>query len=363
MKRADQDHRDIFGAESDEEPEQNVPSGGENAGDGGDDAIGGDDAGGGKDAGGEAPLPSVPRREVNPEELAAAPRPRKKKAVPRDGDGAGPTPGGDDYVEDDEETQPSGAALARSQVDAQIEAALKPSKRRSRRRHAGEDDLEMIADEEVSSLRADMISAADEDEEAKRLKQPATAKLRLLPTVMNTLQKTHLQQAILDNNLLEGVKRWLEPLPDKSLPALNIQRQLFSVLESMSIDTISLKMSGLGRVVVFYSLSNRVETQIRRTAEHLIEVWSRPILKRSASYRDRHVVQAEWHQDSPHNVSSQLSAVQPDNSARRNVLIPPSVSTGFQVAPRNQVGGGTDVGRQSRVANHQRCVPLVLTPV
>ena len=143
----------------------------------------------------------------------------------------------------------------------------------------------------------------------------------------SVLTRTHLQQAILDNNLLEGVKRWLEPLPDKSLPALNIQRQLFAVLESMTIDTISLKMSGLGRVVVFYSLSKRVETQIRRSAEHLIEVWSRPILKRSASYRDRHVVQAEWHQDSPYNPSSQLASAHVDNSGRRNVGIPASVST------------------------------------
>ena len=75
----------------------------------------------------------------------------------------------------------------------------------------------------------------------------------------------------MDNNLLEGVKRWLEPLPDRSLPALNVQKELFGVLETMTIDTISLKMSGLGRVVVFYTLCKRVEPSIRRTAEHLVE--------------------------------------------------------------------------------------------
>lgn len=74
----------------------------------------------------------------------------------------------------------------------------------------------------------------------------------------------------MDNNLLEGVKRWLEPLPDKSLPALNIQRQFFAILEKMQIDTISLKMSGLGKVVVFYSMCPRVEAPIRRSAYHLI---------------------------------------------------------------------------------------------
>lgn len=167
-----------------------------------------------------------------------------------------------------------------------------------------------------------------------------------------------MQQAILDNNLLEGVKRWLEPLPDRSLPALNIQKQLFGVLESMSIDTISLKMSGLGRVVVFYSLCKRVEPAIRRSAEHLVEVWTRPILKRSASYRDRHVAQAEWNQHSPHNQSSQLTeAAFATDKTRRHVGIPQAITTGFQVAPRNRVAGSTnDHEHQSRLANHQRYV-------
>lgn len=168
----------------------------------------------------------------------------------------------------------------------------------------------------------------------------------------------------MDNNLLEGVKRWLEPLPDRSLPALNIQRQLFGVLESMSIDTISLKMSGLGRVVVFYSLCQRVEPPIRRVAEHLVEVWTRPILKRSASYRDRHVDQAEWHQNAPHNPSSVLTeAAFLTDKSRRHVGIPQSVSTGFQVAPRNRVAGSAeDHEHQSRLANHQRYVATLTQP-
>lgn len=177
------------------------------------------------------------------------------------------------------------------------------------------------------------------------------------------LCRTHLQQAIMDNNLLEGVKRWLEPLPDRSLPALNIQKELFGVLESMSIDTISLKMSGLGRVVVFYSLCKRVEPPIRRIAEQLIETWTRPILKRSASYRDRHVAQADWHQNSPQNQSSHLTeAAFATDKTRRHVGIPPSVTTGFQVAPKNRVAGSSnDHDHQTRLANHQRYAQERLT--
>ena len=81
--------------------------------------------------------------------------------------------------------------MIRANVDARIDAALKSGKRRSTRRRqtAGEDELEIMADEEVSALRSDMMAAAEEDEEAKRYKQPATSKLRLLPRVVSTLQK------------------------------------------------------------------------------------------------------------------------------------------------------------------------------
>lgn len=37
-------------------------------------------------------------------------------------------------------------------------------------------------------------------------------------------------QSIVDNELLSAVKVWLEPLPDKSLPALDIQNALFDIL-------------------------------------------------------------------------------------------------------------------------------------
>ena len=50
-------------------------------------------------------------------------------------------------------------------------------------------DLDVLADEEVAALRREMVMAADDDEEANRLKKPAVAKLRLLPRVVQTLQK------------------------------------------------------------------------------------------------------------------------------------------------------------------------------
>ncbi len=82
--------------------------------------------------------------------------------------------------------------------------------------------------------------------------------------------------------------KWLEPLPDRSLPALDIQKEFFPTLRKMDfIDKDVLKDSKLGRVVMFYTKSKRVTADIQRIANDLVSIWSRPIIKRSASYRDR----------------------------------------------------------------------------
>ena len=57
----------------------------------------------------------------------------------------------------------------------------------------------------------------------------------------------------------------------------------------MNIDTETLRESGLGRIVLFYTKCKRVTQPIQRIASQLVEEWSRPILKRSASYRDRFI--------------------------------------------------------------------------
>lgn len=158
--------------------------------------------------------------------------------------------------------------------------------------------------------------------------------------------RSHWQQSILDSNLLEAVRRFLEPLPDKSLPALNIQRELFSALEKLRIDTISLKMSGLGKIVMFYSRNKRVEGDLRRRSERLIETWSRPILKRSASYREAVIPRASYVPSAqPVYASQQLSQQQSQSdSNRRNVSIPQPVLGGFKIAPRAMNLGGGEGG-------------------
>src|SRR5271169_3415291 len=140
-----------------------------------------------------------------------------------------------------------------------------------------------------------MEDAADKDFDAIKIKLPATHKLAMLPTVDAILAKSALHETILDNLLLMTLRRWLEPLPDRSLPAYSIQRTLLSALTKLPITKEHLAESGIGKIVIFYRNTPRVEQSIRRIADTLWVEWSRPILRKSANFRDRQIVTASYH--------------------------------------------------------------------
>ena len=121
--------------------------------------------------------------------------------------------------------------------------------------------------------------------------RPAMHKLKLLPEVTGFLNRNgrDMENAIVDpeSNLLQAVRFFLEPLGDGSLPAYNIQRDLFAALGRLPISKDSLISSGLGKVVLFYTKSKKLELGIKRQAERLLAEWTRPILKRSDNYRNR----------------------------------------------------------------------------
>lgn len=261
----------------------------------------------------------------------------------------------------------------RQEMLRKIDMAAKGPKRRPKKK-ADETDLEQAADDEVVRMRDTMQAAAIEDRVANEEKRPATSKLRMLREVVETLQKTGFQQAILDNNLLEAVRMWLEPLPDKSLPSLNIQRALFPLLDRMYIDSTSLKMSGLGKLVLFYTRCQRVDKGIARIADRLMgklyiqlirilcsflveESWSRPILKRSSSYRDRQQAVRQYHADPSRAMQralqdSERAAKVPDSQRTR---IPEAVTgNAFRYAPVSAINDAMDDSQMAKVIERQR---------
>jgi transcription factor SPN1 len=181
-------------------------------------------------------------------------------------------------------------------LDRAMEAAVKqPSKRRRRK---DEEDLEEATDEQIANLKIQMERACEADVEARNQERPAVNKIRLLPQVVSILNRNDIQQTVLDpeTNFLQAVKFFLEPLNDGSLPAFNIQRDIYTALMKLPIQKDVLISSGIGKVVLFYTRSKRVEPSIKRMAEKLLGEWSRPILKRTDDYKKRMIETREYDQ-------------------------------------------------------------------
>jgi transcription factor SPN1 len=189
-------------------------------------------------------------------------------------------------------------------------------------------DLDAADEQKIRPLKTAMENAADNDFEAIKNKQPATHKLAMLPTVEAILAKSALHEAILDTMLLMTIRRWLEPLPDRSLPAYSIQRTLLTALQKLPVTKEHLAESGVGKIIIFYRNSPRVEPSIRRIADALWVEWSRPILRKSANFRDRQIATASY------NPSMQLPVFKQAGEESRRTVIPHTIHSTFEIAPR-----------------------------
>ena len=219
-----------------------------------------------------------------------------------------------------------------------------------------------MADEEIANLRVRMAEAAQADVVAREQKppRPAMHKLKLLPEVTALLNRNsrEVESAIVDpeNNLLESVRFFLEPLSDGSLPAYNIQRELFAALAKLPVDKEALISSGIGKVVLFYTKSKVPTDNIKLQAERLVTDWTRPILKRSDNFRKRALATAEYDparlalRNGSSGATVPLSAAETAKEARERALAPPvrgnrarveAKEKMYTIAPRSgQVAGG-----------------------
>lgn len=244
--------------------------------------------------------------------------------------------------EDDETLSPE--ERRRRALDRAMDAAMKQKTRR--RRKVDGIDLEQMADQEIEDMRRRMTDAARLDAEARRQGQPAMHKLKMLPEVLNLLNRNQYTASLVDPeiNLLEAVKFFLEPLDDGELPAYNIQRDLLDVLGKLPINKDSLVASGIGKVIVFYTKSKRPELKIKRQAERLLADWTRPILQRSDDYSKRVYEEVEF--DPTRLVNRANIAQQTADEARARELLPPRLAnrarremghTSYSIVPRSTV--------------------------
>ncbi|KAF1938192.1 hypothetical protein EJ02DRAFT_384220 [Clathrospora elynae] len=182
----------------------------------------------------------------------------------------------------------------KKRMNAEIDQMMKGTSNRRRKKDGI--DLEQLADQEIEEMRRRMAQAAEADNEGRKRNEPARHKLKLLPEVTALLNKNTLRETIVDPevNLLESVRFFLEPLSDGSLPAYDIQKDLFASLAKLPVNKDTLVASGIGKVIMFYIKSKKPELTIKRQAERLFTDWTRPILRRTDDYRKKEFAQADY---------------------------------------------------------------------
>ncbi|XWS49501.1 hypothetical protein CRYUN_Cryun12cG0008500 [Craigia yunnanensis] len=194
----------------------------------------------------------------------------------------------DRYGSDNEARSPGDAPQAEEDgEDPEIKELFKMGKKRKKNEKSPA-EMALL----VESVMAELEVTAEEDAELNRQGKPAINKLKKLPLLTEVLSKKQLQPEFLDHGVLTLLKNWLEPLPDGSLPNINIRAAILKILTDFPIDLEQhdrreqLKRSGLGKVIMFLSKSDEETTSNRKLAKDLVDKWSRPIFNKSTRFED-----------------------------------------------------------------------------
>lgn len=124
-----------------------------------------------------------------------------------------------------------------------------------------------------------MYLALEEDEDALNNSRFPLSKMKLLREVEENLTKQHMSEIFLDNGVLDVLRRWLEPSTNNILPDPHFRLKILEILSLMPIETLHLRESGIGKIVMFFSRRDKEMKQIKNISDDLIFKWSKPILE------------------------------------------------------------------------------------
>ncbi|KAK5966763.1 hypothetical protein GCK32_000502 [Trichostrongylus colubriformis] len=191
----------------------------------------------------------------------------------------------DDYVQDRNKDDGRDRAGFEWDFDLMLREKKAERKKKRKRRDAG---IDIINDDDgvIAHMVNAMKNAAKDDRHSNTERKPALKKRKMLHDVKMMLLRMDMLEAMIDGGMMSAVSEWLAPLPDKSLPALEIRTELLKILSGFgNLDQGVLKQSGLGRAVMLLYKHPRETKENKAMAAQIIREWSRPIFQLDTDFR------------------------------------------------------------------------------
>ncbi|KAL6549832.1 hypothetical protein OROMI_020320 [Orobanche minor] len=278
----------------------------------------------------------------------------------------------------DNEHSPSRAPEAQEEEeDEEIKELFKMGKKKKKNEKSAA-EIALLVEKVIAELEV----VAEEDAVLNMQRKPAINKLKKLSLLEDVLSKKQLQQEFLDHGVLKVLKDWLEPLPDGSLPNINIRAAVLKILNDFPVDLEQferreqLKRSGLGKVIMFLSKSDEETTANKRLAKELVDKWSRPIFNKSTRFEDMKNFEDERSSRRPpaKKVSKAAGMSSRDDdldlaklsqgsksgqsSSRQHASRPEAMSMDFVVRPQSKIDPDEVRARAKQMIQDQRRVKM-----
>lgn len=145
-----------------------------------------------------------------------------------------------------------------------------------------------MSDEDIKEKCIEFVTRMEqawaEDDAANRAKRPALKKMAMLEETKQTMFREEWHEQLLNAGVLLVATKWLSPLPDRTLPSLNIRDGVVRALASFrEVSKYQLKESRVGAIIKFLSQKDP-EPSLRKAAADLALQWSRTLSSASDSW-------------------------------------------------------------------------------
>merc|ERR1712227_206703 len=197
-------------------------------------------------------------------------------------------PAGDGTIQSSDDERPVDAGQGGLVSDFDLMMDKKKEEARMKRMKGKKSDAMFIgdADDSINSMLNRMKEAADSDKLSNSKRLPALKKLSMLKEVVKNISKHDLNEMLIENGVMSAIADWISPLPDKSLPSLNIRMELLRVLKMYTnVSAETLKHSGIGKAVMLLYKHPKEVRGNKEICRELIARWSRPIYGLNDNYQ------------------------------------------------------------------------------